>query len=120
MAKTETLRTRMEPSLKIQGEAVLTTIGLSTTEAITMFFRQVVMQQGLPFEAKIPNTKTLEAFKEATETPEKLTRYPNAKIALDNQELNQNQIIVQVKRDIANALGDYENRLSVFEINSKM
>ena len=84
MAKTETLRTRMEPELKAQGETVLSAIGLSTTEAITMFFRQIVMRQGLPFEAKIPNDETLEAFREAKETPEKLLRYPDVKTVMDD------------------------------------
>ncbi len=84
MAKTETLRTRMEPELKAEGEAVLAALGLSTTEAVTMFFRQIVMQRGLPFEVKIPNDETLAAFKEAKDTPEKLLRYPDAKAALDD------------------------------------
>jgi len=82
MAKTETLRTRMEPELKTQGEAILSAIGLSTTDAITMFFKQIVMHQGLPFEAKIPNDETLEAFREAKEEPEKLLRYPDGKTAI--------------------------------------
>ena len=52
MAKSETLRTRMEPELKAQGEAVLSAIGLSTTEAVTMFFRQIVMRQDCPLRRK--------------------------------------------------------------------
>ena len=48
-----------------------------------------------------------------------ITRIKNAKIALDTQELNQNQVITQVKRDIANALGDYDNRLDIFEIQQQ-
>ena len=82
MAKTETLRTRMEPELKAQGEAILSALGLSTTEAVTMFFRQVVMHRGLPFEAKIPNDETLESFREAKENPEKLLHYPDGKTAI--------------------------------------
>ena len=64
MAKTETVKARIEPELKESGEAVLSAIGLSTTDAITMFFKQVVMQQGLPFEAKIPNDQTIVALNE--------------------------------------------------------
>lgn len=64
MAKSETVKARIEPELKESGEAVLSAIGLSTTDAITMFFKQVVMQQGLPFEAKIPNAETIAALKE--------------------------------------------------------
>jgi len=65
MAKTETVKARIEPSLKLEGEAVLAAIGLNTTEAITMFFRQVVMRQGLPFDAKIPNTATVKVLQDA-------------------------------------------------------
>jgi len=48
-----------------------------------------------------------------------ITRVKNAKIALDNQELIKNQVTQQVKRDIANALGTYENRLKVYEIQQQ-
>ena len=72
----------MEPELKAKGEAVLSALGLSTTEAITMFFRQVVLHRGLPFAVKIPNEETLQAFREAQESPEKLLRYPDGKTAI--------------------------------------
>ncbi len=65
MAKTKTVKARMEPGLKLQGEAVLSAIGLNTTEAITMFFRQIVMRQGLPFDAKIPNAETIKVLEDA-------------------------------------------------------
>ncbi|MBQ4820773.1 TolC family protein [Aquimarina sp. MMG016] len=48
-----------------------------------------------------------------------ITRVKNAKIALDNQELVQAQVEQQVKRDIANALGNYENRLSIYDIQQQ-
>lgn len=48
-----------------------------------------------------------------------ITRIKNAKIALDSQELAKNQITQQVKRDIANALGDYENRIKVYGIQQQ-
>jgi len=48
-----------------------------------------------------------------------ITRVKNAKIALDNQALIKNQVAQQVKRDIANALGTYENRLKVYEIQQQ-
>ncbi|WP_438425779.1 TolC family protein [Aquimarina macrocephali] len=48
-----------------------------------------------------------------------ITRVKNAKIALDNQEIIKNQIEKEVNRDIANALGNYENRLSVFKIQQQ-
>ena len=39
MPKTEVVKARMEPDLKSEGEAILSAIGLSTTDAITMFFK---------------------------------------------------------------------------------
>jgi outer membrane protein TolC len=44
------------------------------------------------------------------------TRIQNSKIALDNQEIARDQIKMEVERDIANALGNYKNRLEVLEI----
>ena len=64
MAKTEFVKARIEPALKARGEAVLSAIGINTAEAINMFFSQIVMQRGLPFEAKIPNEESIEAFGE--------------------------------------------------------
>lgn len=48
-----------------------------------------------------------------------LTRVRNSKIALENQEFLKNQIIIEVERDIANALGNYKNRLEVFKIQQQ-
>ena len=63
MAKTAMIRARMEPSLKESVEEIFNKIGLSTTEAITLFYQQVVMNRGIPFELKIPNDVTLETFR---------------------------------------------------------
>ena len=48
-----------------------------------------------------------------------LTQIKNAKIANENQQLQQQQIRLEVQRDIANALGDYENLLAIFEIQEQ-
>ena len=74
MAKTEMIRARVEPALKDEAEAVFSQLGLSATEAITLFYKQVTLQHGLPFAVKLPNTETLEALKQAHEN-ENLTEY---------------------------------------------
>ena len=74
MAKTETIRARVEPELKHQAEELLRALGLSATEAITLFYKQVTMHQGLPFEVKIPNADTAEALRQA-ETGAELIEY---------------------------------------------
>ena len=67
MAKTEMIRARVEPELKQQAEKVFEALGLSVTEAITLYYKQVTMHQGLPFSLRIPNAETLEAIRQARE-----------------------------------------------------
>lgn len=74
MAKTEMIRARIEPELKQEAEKVFFTLGLSVTEAITLFYKQVTLHHGLPFGVKIPNEETLEAIRQA-HTGEGLTEY---------------------------------------------
>ena len=64
MGKTAYITARVEPALKASAEDVLQEIGVSTTEAITIFLRQVVLQRGLPFDVRIPNTATRKAIEE--------------------------------------------------------
>ena len=67
MSKTETIRARVEPELKRQAESVLSELGLSPTEAIRMFYRQVILRRGLPFAAELPNADTQAAVRQAIE-----------------------------------------------------
>ena len=48
MTKSEMIRARVEPELKREAETVFSRLGLSTTQAITLFYKQVTLQQGLP------------------------------------------------------------------------
>lgn len=48
-----------------------------------------------------------------------ITQVKNAKILLDSQEVIQEQIAQEVKRDIANARGDYQNRLQVYHLQEQ-
>ncbi len=67
MRKTEMINTRLEPKLKKSSEAIFARLGVSTSEAITMFLNQVVMHKGFPFPIRIPNAQTRAAIKEAKE-----------------------------------------------------
>jgi DNA-damage-inducible protein J len=64
MSKSDFVRARVDPMLKADAEAVLVQLGLSTSELITMTLRQVVMQQAVPFVARIPNAETMAAVTE--------------------------------------------------------
>ncbi len=62
--KSETIRARVEPKLKKAAEAIFNKLGLSTTDAITLFYKQVEMQEGLPFDVKVLNEETRKALRE--------------------------------------------------------
>ena len=59
MAKSENIFVRVEPQVKEQAEAVLDQLGIPMSNAVGMFLHQVVLQKGIPFEIKIPNSKPL-------------------------------------------------------------
>ncbi len=65
MAKTEMIRARVEPELKREAEELFSVLGMSATEAITLFYRQVTMHRGLPFDVRVPNAETVEALQQA-------------------------------------------------------
>jgi DNA-damage-inducible protein J len=65
MPKSAMIRARMEPGLKDRAEAMLEQLGLSATTAITLFYRQVIQQRGLPFDLRIPNAPTQRAMQDA-------------------------------------------------------
>jgi DNA-damage-inducible protein J len=70
MSKTGYVTARVEPKLKESAARVLARIGVSTSDAITMFLRQVVMRQGMPFDVAVPNAETSQAIQEL-ENPDK-------------------------------------------------
>jgi DNA-damage-inducible protein J len=64
MSKTGYITARVEPRLKASAGKVLNRVGVSTSDAITMFLKQVVLQGGLPFEVRVPNAETKKAIEE--------------------------------------------------------
>ena len=61
--KTSVVHARIEPQTKHKAEGVLRKLGLTPTEAIRIFYRQISLRGGLPFSVSIPNkitTSTLE------------------------------------------------------------
>ncbi len=62
MAKTAMIRARVEPELKREVDDVFTELGLSATEAITLFYKQVAIYRGLPFPVRVPSAATIEAL----------------------------------------------------------
>ncbi len=63
-AKTATLNTRMDPRLKHSAERIFRQLHLSPTEAVRLFYRQVALRHGLPFDLCVPNAETAAAIAE--------------------------------------------------------
>ena len=76
MSATTNVSIRMDVNLKKQAEELFADLGLNMTTAMTMFLRQAVRSQGIPFEiSRAPNTETVAAMMEA----ERIARDPNVK-----------------------------------------
>lgn len=60
MSKSANLYARIEPDVKEQAEKILATLGVPVSNAINMFYKQIILQRGLPFAVKIPVNKPIE------------------------------------------------------------
>ena len=65
MAKTATIHTRIEPEVKSQVDSILNELGISTSEAINLFLRQIIRYRGIPLDLRVLNAETATAIKEA-------------------------------------------------------
>ena len=60
-----TVRARIDSNLKNEVETIFHELGLTTSQAITLFLKKVKIEKGIPFELKIPNETTIKAMNEA-------------------------------------------------------
>ena len=63
--KTTTARARIRPDIKDEAENILHGLGLSVSTAFDLFYRQIIMHRGLPFDLRIPRETTLRAIADA-------------------------------------------------------
>ena len=66
MSKTAIVRARIQPKLKEHAETIFHRLGMNASQAITLFYKQVELRDGLPFEVAIPSGITKRTF-EATD-----------------------------------------------------
>ena len=60
MAKSANLYARIEPTVKEQAESILAALGIPASNAITMFYKQIILQRGMPFEIKLPPQRVVD------------------------------------------------------------
>jgi len=65
--KTSIINARVTPELKGDVEQILSKLGISTTQAITMFFEQIRLNRGIPFSLQLPSDETQQAMLDARE-----------------------------------------------------
>ncbi len=56
MANTSAVYARIDTGLKENAEGILSKLGISPTSAIQMLYSQIVLQRGMPFELRLPDT----------------------------------------------------------------
>jgi DNA-damage-inducible protein J len=64
MIKTANIQTRIDDRVKSKAGKILSKLGLNHSEAINIFYRQIIMRNGIPFSLEIPNETTLDAIAE--------------------------------------------------------
>ena len=67
-AKSANLYARIEPDVKEQAERILATLGIPASNAINMFYKQIILNRGLPFEVKIPTARPVDISRMNAET----------------------------------------------------
>jgi len=80
--QTEYVRARLTPAVKEKAEAIFDKLGLGHTDAIRLFYQQVILNRGLPFGIKIPNEETIEAMRQV-KSRKGLKQYKTAKQLFD-------------------------------------
>lgn len=59
-AKSANLYARIEPEVKEKAEGILSALGIPASNAINMFYKQIIFHRGLPFEVKIPSSRPVD------------------------------------------------------------
>lgn len=86
MSKDAVISARIDPDIKHNAEQVFKELGLTSSQAITLFYKQVDLQKGLPFEVRIPNKTTQQALEDAR-TRQNLKRFDTIDNLLEDLEL---------------------------------
>jgi DNA-damage-inducible protein J len=77
MSKTAMIRARINPGLKKDVEAIFRKLGMTSSDAINIYYSQVKLYRGIPFDVKIPNKETRLTF-ENTDKRKKIKGFSSA------------------------------------------
>ncbi|MBQ4000579.1 MAG: type II toxin-antitoxin system RelB/DinJ family antitoxin [Oscillospiraceae bacterium] len=54
--KSANLYARIEPEVKEKAESILSALGVSVSSAINMFYKQIILHRGIPFDITLPGS----------------------------------------------------------------
>jgi DNA-damage-inducible protein J len=83
--KTATARARVRPAIKEKAEHIIHDLGLSVSAAFELYYRQIILNNGLPFDVRIPNATTRKAIEEARKGRGK--KFDTAKALFDDLDI---------------------------------
>jgi len=83
--KTAIVHARIEPKTKQKAEGVLRKLGLTPTEAIRIFYKQISLRGGLPFPIEIPNELTASTL-EKSRREEDIQEFESLEVMFKNWE----------------------------------
>jgi DNA-damage-inducible protein J len=86
MGKTSTISARIDPDTKERAERVFDVLGLTASQAIALFYKQVELRKGLPFPVEIPNRATRKSLDEASNR-EGLARFESPEDLYDDLDI---------------------------------
>ena len=91
MSKTDRIEAQIESDLRKAAEAVFSKLGVTPSDAISIFYKQVELHQGFPFDVKIPNAETLAAIEEIEKYPEHLKCYESVDEMFEDWETEEEE-----------------------------
>jgi len=65
MANEASIHARVDARTKSEAQRILNTLGMTLSEAISLYLRQIIFTKGIPFDVKIPNALTAETLTKA-------------------------------------------------------
>jgi DNA-damage-inducible protein J len=86
MTQEARISSRIDADLKREADAILAEIGMKPSQAIALFYTQIVRQRGIPLSLKLPNEALEDAMREARDPELRRTRrtYSSAKEMFDD------------------------------------
>lgn len=59
MANTSVIYARVDTNLKEKAEEILAKLGITPSSAIQMFYRQILIKKGIPFDLTLPDDEVI-------------------------------------------------------------